>query len=374
MPRLHYLDNLRWLCILLLFPVHASVVFSAGWYGYYVLSGYSSPAALCFIVSVMPWLMPLLFCIAGISAKFALEKRPPAVYLKERVVKLLVPFLAGLVLLCPVLAYFGMKSNLGYTGSFFDAFLHFFGTWNNIRDPTGFTGDFDYGHLWFILWLFVISVAALGLILLSRKIKITPLRPGSVGLPALILLFIPLWLLNRIGDDISGYTLASYFCMFLIGYSLLSMDPVLAKLETYWAVLLAAYAILMLGMIAIGGGVMEGGLTMDELIASPYPVFTGWIGVLALLGAGRHLLDFTNRFAAYLGAASYPVYIIHAPILVAVAFYVVMLKIPPGLQFALIVVLSLLLTFACYEILRRVPGVRVLFGIPGPRTTPASPH
>ncbi|MDP2798115.1 MAG: hypothetical protein Q8N94_11540 [Methanoregula sp.] len=60
MVRLHYLDNLRRMSILLLFPVHAAVVFSAGWFGYFVTSDHTFPVALWIIVTIMPWLMPLL--------------------------------------------------------------------------------------------------------------------------------------------------------------------------------------------------------------------------------------------------------------------------------------------------------------------------
>ena len=123
MVRLHYIDNLRWMCILLLFPIHAAIVFCAGWYGFYVLSDYSSTAARCLMVFIEPWIMPLLFCIAGMSTKFALQKRTPLVFLKERVTKLLVPFLAGLVLVCPVIAFYALKFHSGYTGSFAGAFV-----------------------------------------------------------------------------------------------------------------------------------------------------------------------------------------------------------------------------------------------------------
>jgi len=367
MVRLHYLDNLRWICILLLFPVHAAVVFSAGWFGYYVTSEYTSTAALILIVSTMPWLMPLLFCVAGMSTKFALEKRSPAVYLKERVVKLLVPYLAGLILLCPVLAYVGMRANAGYTGSFTGAFVYFFSTFNNVQDPTGFTGDFDSAHLWFILYLFIISVAALGVILLLKKQTRFSLKSRTVGLPLLILLVIPVGLLNAVGDGVSGYTLASYFAMFLIGYYLFSRDSVQETLEKYRVLLAGAWILLTVGMIVFAMGIPAGTLTLLDVISSPLSPLTGWIGVLALIGMGRHLFNGTNNFSAYLGAAAYPVYIIHQPILVAVAWYVLMLAISPAVQFALIVVTSLLLTFAGYECLKRIPVVRVLFGITSPR-------
>jgi len=241
--RLHYIDNLRWMCILMLFPFHTAVVFSAGWYGYYVTSDYTSNAAYLFVISVLPWIMPLLFCVAGLSTKFALQKRTPVVYLKERVTKLLVPFLAGLVLICPIMAYYALKFHAGFTGSYADAFLHFFSSITNIQDPTGFTGDFGFDHLWFIIFLFVISVAALGVILLGQKITRLHINADKIGLPVLVLLFIPIWLLNYVGMFQSGYSITSYFAMFLIGYYLIPMDSVQALLEKNWLVLLAAWII-----------------------------------------------------------------------------------------------------------------------------------
>ncbi len=365
MVRLHYIDNLRWMCILLLFPVHTATVFCAGWYGYYVSSDYSSTAAHCFYVFVESWIMPLLFCIAGMSTKFALQKRTSLVYLKERVIKLLVPFLAGMVLICPIIAYYALKFHTGYTGSFAGAFVHFFNSIQNIQARNGIYGDFSVEHLWFILFLFIISVVALGVILLGRRLAGLHLEIKKVSLPILGFLFIPLWLLNFVGFSVAEYSFMSYFAMFLIGYYLFAMDSVQVQLEKYWAVLLAAWIILTVGVMWIAGII----LGHFEILWGNSAVFVliGWTGVLALMGVGRHLFNITNNFAAYMGAASYPVYIIHQAILVAIAYYVVMLAISPALQFAAIVIFSLLLTFACYEIIRRIPVVRVLFGITSPK-------
>jgi len=354
------------MCILLLFPVHAAIVFCAGWYGYYVLSDYRSTAAQCLMVSVEPWIMPLLFCIAGISARFALKKRTPLVYLKERVTKLLIPFLAGLVIVCPVIAYYALRFHTGYTGSFAGAFVHFFSSIYTLPEPpNGIMGDFSVDHLWFIIFLFIISVVALGVILLGRRHTVFHLNPDRINLPVLCLLFIPAWLANFAGINVAGYSLLSYFAMFLIGYYLLALDLVQARMEKNWAVLLAAWIILTIGVMWTYGLIM--GHSEVFWGSSALYVLTGWTGVLALMGAGMHFFDFTNTFTAYMGAASYPVYIIHLAILVAVAYYVVMLDIPPAVQYIAIVILSFLLTFACYEIIRRIPGVRALFGIAGPQ-------
>jgi len=368
MVRLHYIDNLRWICILLLFPLHAALVFCPQWYGYYVSSDYSSTVARGLVVSVEPWIMPLLFCIAGLSMKFALQERTPHLYLKERVTKLLVPFLAGLVLICPVIAYYALKFHSGYTGSFAGAFVHFFSTMQNIQDRNGIFGDFSVEHLWFIIFLFIISIVALGVILLGRRQAGLHVHFNNVSLPVLVLLFIPVWLLNGAGFEMAEYSFLSYFALFLIGYYLLARDSVQARLEKYWAVLLTAWIILTIGMMWTYGIF----LAHNDVLwgSSAFYVLTGWMGVLALMGAGRHLFDIRNSFATYMGAASYPVYILHQAILVAIAYYVVTLVIPPALQFIAIVVASLLLTFACYEILKRIPGVRVLFGIIGPEKKP----
>jgi peptidoglycan/LPS O-acetylase OafA/YrhL len=352
------------MCILVLFPFHAAFVFSAGWYGYYVSSDEPSAAAYLLTVSVEPWIMPLLFCIAGLSANFALRKRTPYQYLKERFTKLLVPFLTGLVLICPVIAYYALKFHADYTGTFSGAFVHFFSSISTFQSPNGMGGDFSLDHLWFILSLFIISVVALGVILLGQRHARLYLNPDTVSLPVLILLFVPLWLLNHIGIYETGYSLLSYFIIFLTGYYLFARDPVQAKVEKNWAVLLAAWMILTIGVIWTYGMV----LGHHEVFwgFSPLYVVTGWTGVLALMGAGRHLVDRTNKFTAYMAAASYPVYIIHQAILVAIAYYIVVLEIPPALQFLAIVLTSVLLTFSCYEVIRRIPLVRSLFGIAGP--------
>ena len=157
--------------------------------------------------------------------------------------------------------------------------MHFFVSGLHIQDASGITGDFSVDHLWFILFLFVISAVALGLILLVRRQSgLCPIR--NVSLPVLCLLFIPVWLLNFVGFSVTGYTFMSYFAMFLIGYSLLALDQVLPKLEEDWAVLLAAWILLTIGVM-LAGGIMLGHYEVFWG-TSPFYVLTGWTGVLPL--------------------------------------------------------------------------------------------
>jgi glucans biosynthesis protein C len=365
MARLHYLDNLRWACILLLFPCHAAFVFGPAWYIYYVQSAHAFEAAHFIMTAIFPWILPLLFCIAGMTTCFALRKRTPRGYLDERVRKLLIPFLAGVVLICPVVAYFGRKFHTGTEVSFPSAVVQFFGslTSPDIAHLDRMGGDFSVGHLWFIIFLFIISVLALGLVLLWRNLAdgYSPDLSGT-GLPAMVLLFIPVWLLNIVSVTISMYSFFAYFALFLVGYCLLSQDPVQARLEEHRHLLLAAWVLLTVG-VTWGYGLLLG---HNDVLwgTSPAFVLTGWVGVLALLGTGRHLLEVSSPATEYLTAASYPVYIIHQAVLVPVAYYILLMPpFMPALQYSAVILISLVLTFGIYEVIRRVPYIRALFGI-----------
>ncbi|WML68094.1 MAG: Glucans biosynthesis protein C [Methanoregula sp. SKADARSKE-2] len=363
MVRLHYLDNLRWISILVLFPTHAAFVFCAGWYGYCILSDQPSDFAHLIAVSVEPWIMPLLFVIAGMSTGFSLRKRTPAMYLKERVMRLLVPFLAGIIFVCPVIAYYALRFHTGYTGSFAEAFVHFFISITASPALNGITGDFSVDHLWFIIVLFVVSVLALGVILGGRVLEFHP-DPGRFTLLWLVLLCIPVWLLDFVGINEGGYSLVAYFAIFLFGYCIFASETVLALIEEYRVAHLAAWIALTIGVMGIGGILLDHGEVFWG--TSFLHTLTGWMGVLALMGMGRHYLNRSTPLTAYLTASSYPVYIIHQAAVVALAYYIVAVPVAPFLQYVAIVVLSLVLTLGAYEVIRRIPGVRWLIGIGGP--------
>ena len=99
--RKNYLDNLRNMMILLLFPVHTFMIWNNFGMKFYIWD-YPNKLLSTLIVIVNPWFMPLLFAIAGISARYSLMKRSKINFFIERVKKLLIPFVIGLVFFVPV--------------------------------------------------------------------------------------------------------------------------------------------------------------------------------------------------------------------------------------------------------------------------------
>ena len=78
---------------------------------------------------------------------------------------------------------------------------------------------------------------------------------------------------------------------------------------------------------------------------------------------GSVYLDRTSPTLAYLAEASYPVYILHQTVIVVAAFSIVGLAAAEPLQWLTLLVVSVAVTFALYEVVRRFSVSRFLFGM-----------
>ena len=83
---------------------------------------------------------------------------------------------------------------------------------------------------------------------------------------------------------------------------------------------------------------------------------------------GMRFLDFTNKWLQYLREASYPVFIVHQPVIVFIAFYAVQWEVDLTVKLLVVVIGSFTVSFGLYELLiRRINPVRALLGMQ-PRT------
>ena len=86
--RKHYLDNIRTIVILLLFPYHTFMIWNNFGTKFYIWGGNNNVLS-SLIVLVSSWIMPVLFVIAGMSARYSLEKRNIREFVKERIKKMI---------------------------------------------------------------------------------------------------------------------------------------------------------------------------------------------------------------------------------------------------------------------------------------------
>ncbi len=120
----------------------------------------------------------------------------------------MVPFLAGMVILVPFQTLYARKYFQGYEGGILENWKYFF---THFTDLTGYDGAFTPGHLWFILFLFIISVTALGLFHFIPYKK-TGAFVEKMPVYAVIFLFIPVWLMYYLGNFEPGALSGRILC------------------------------------------------------------------------------------------------------------------------------------------------------------------
>lgn len=387
------LDWLRALVVLGLIPYHVAVVFAIG-PGDYV----KSPQRSLFfdVVATLAsfWGMPLLFLVAGAATWYALGRRSPVRYLLERVKRLLIPFIFGVLALVPVQLYFERRSVPGYSLNYAQFYWAFLVDWAHILQHRVFGLGFQYwGHLWFIVYLMAMSFFLLPLLLLMRRPPTRAFLSGIAtpghGLLGIALLGAPLAIIEAallgpigplpVADYFSLYNgpagLVLYAAVFALGYLLFAEPRFLSATVTYrrWALAFGITLILLHEALVAFGGAPLVEAPWGALAIRVLRGYIAWFCVVAILGYALRYLTMNNRALRYLNEACYPVYVLHMPVLTALGFYLVRWNLPLPVAFLALLVATAGVTFALYEgLVRRIPLLRFLFGLT-PRRRAASP-
>lgn len=317
--RRYDLDWLRVLAVLLLLYFHTAAVFYQGDLGeFYIRNARLSQVMNGFVLFVHQWHMPLFFLISGAGTWFALSYRSTKQYVQERCQRLFTPFVFGTLVLVPPQVYLRLLSNSTYSQSYWQFYPEFF---NGIRPH----GNFEWGHLWFLIYLLTFSLVALPLLLHLQRPD-APLRstlanwvekPGAILLLSLPLAVIegslrPHWIgFQNLYDDWANVCL--YLVYFVYGYLIASDTRFGAAIDQYLGVA-SALAILCMGLFF---GLWQTDLIPDRAYSADYVLYqcfrgcNTWFWVLALLGWGRRCLNFNSTLLSYANEAAYPVYLLH---------------------------------------------------------------
>src|SRR5499425_938315 len=160
------LDVARALVVAGLVVFHSAMVFGTSWF---VNVPRPSIGFGVFLVWGSLWGMPLLFLVSGMGVRYAMRSRTGWGFAAERLGRLGIPFLTGLVLLVPPMFYLEHLAQPGFHQPYWRFWLAFLnvpaiargllprGNWTS-----GGVG-FDPAHLWFLYVLLVFSLALLPL-------------------------------------------------------------------------------------------------------------------------------------------------------------------------------------------------------------------
>ena len=358
------MDNLRWVTVLLVLFYHVIYFYNnkgvfggIGGFGPYPEYPQYQDAVMYILY---PWFMPLLFLLAGVSARYALDKYDSKAWFKARTRKLLVPATIGLFVFHWMVGYFNtvVASRQGV----------FEGIPGLVK--YGIMAVSGIGPLWFIqdLWLFSL------LLLLIRKLDAKDRfyqACGKLGLAPIILLgilfFLGEYTLVRQPrpESLDGlynlYKPIFYLIPFLMGYFVFANDAVQEKLKQAWIPLLGCAAVSGIALTVTTFGQDN---TSPQYLASPLNCLYGWMMCLAMMAWFKARFDRTSPFAGYMARSSFGLYIVHYLVVASLGYMMKMYtQLPPVAMYLILTVAVFTLSPLLYEILRRIPFVRwAVFG------------
>ena len=357
--RKHWMDNLRWVTVLLVLFYHVIYFYNnKGVFG--GIGGFGPypevPQYQDIVMYILyPWFMPLLFILAGSSARYALEKKSAKEWFKARTRKLLVPGTIGLFVFHWMTGYFNTAVGRGL--GIFD----------------GMPGVAKYalmavsgtGPLWFVQLLWLLSIVLLLVRKLDSKDKFWN-ACGKLSIVWIIMLGVLFWageqtlIKNPRPESADGllnlYKPVFYLICFLLGYFVFSHEEVQQKIKQAWIPLLGCAVVAGTVLIVTTFGQDN---TSAIYMSSPLNCLYGWLACLALMGWFQAKFDYTGKFAGYMTRTSYGLYIDHYLVVAAIGYMLKLYtQLPPVAIYIILTIAVFTLSPALYEVLHRIPFIR----------------
>jgi len=360
------LDWMRVLLILSVFIYHSARPFQGG--DWHVFDVTSSGFESIFGFMVL-WMLPAIFVVSAAGIWYSLGYQKAGRFIWGKVLRLFVPLVLGAFILSPHQVYLERLTHGQFSGSFFQWFPQYFEGLNGLEEGGNFA--FHGLHLWYLMLLFLYSLLLLPLFLLLRSKVGRPIVRGIgsfLKIPGLIYLLglvlaVPLVYINPesiLGTRMfAGWSMVYYFILLFFGFLIFADERIqqtIVKLRFVSLIVAIALLVLLKRGVFIRTQPRFVGPVFQETLSS-------WCFVLAILGLGMKYLSATGRFLRYATEAVLPFYMLHQPIILLIAFWVVQLQIPIIVKYLIIVVLSFAGIMLLYEGIRRVGVLRFLFGM-----------
>lgn len=382
--RLYFLDWVRIIAFFLLIVYHVGVYYLGE--DWHVNSLHASDAIKPLMFLVSPWRLGLLFLVAGVASACMLQKQSTEKFIRQRSARLLPPLIFGMLVIVPPQSYFEVIEKLAYPGSYLD-FMKLY-----LTGYQGFCKDGclilpTWNHLWFVAYLWVYSL----LLWLFMRLKpewffaarsaLVRVMQGwrIVLLPVLYLFVIRLCMLSSfptthaLVDD--WFNHATYLFLFLFGALIAPSADFWQQLGTMrWRSLMLALAGWIF-IVAYYGYFNDARPVPDSLRFFQRAVWAlmSWNAMLAACGFARQHLQRDNAARRYLTQAVFPVYILHQTLIVLLTQSLLPAKFPVLAEALLLISLTFVLSFTGFELVRRLPYLRPLFGL-AMRSVPPKPY
>ncbi len=369
--RLHALDAVRGFALLLGLAFHATLSFLPGPQAWIVMDNQRSEVMAVTFFTLHIFRMTVFFVIAGYFGRLLLERRGLMGFVLDRLKRIAAPLSIFWPIVLMAFIAVVVWLTIGVMGAL---------PKEPPKSPPLTPTSFPLMHLWFLWVLLIFYTAMLSLRgvgeLLDRGGHVAGLVDGAVAfltrdMVGPVILAVPValafWLkptmMAWLGVPTPDQTLipravalTAYGIAFGFGWLLQRQDGLIQAFTRRWPVhLLTAVIATTAGYLMVRDLPIAGTLT-DEGLRTAYCAvyaFAIWSWTFGLIGAALHLLSGHSPVRRYLADASYWIYIVHMPIVMAlqVALHDVALAWP--IKYALILAGTLAPALITYELLVR---------------------
>src|SRR5690606_15225088 len=358
--RIHALDATRAFALLCGIVLHATTSFSPAWAasGNPMVDVSQSQTLQGLFHGLHSFRMLLFFAMAGFFGNLLLQLRGIPGFWRNRLRRIAVPLVAGWILLMPLLAA---------------PFI-----WAVYITNGGFAGDgrgvaaireagFPLGHLWFLYYLLMLyavvasavwairragAVASLGRLAdgwfdwLVRRHAVTLVMPVPV---AVVLLMEADWIpWTGIPSPILGLVpqtaaVVAFGSAFVLGWLVYRRRDLLQVWGNTWlvhAILAAAASAISIWLLGPPERTDALAGVTERIVYLLCYTFSAWSWVVAITGFSIRHLSAPSRAWRYLADASYWMYLVHLPLVMALQVLVMRLPVHWSIKFPLIVVVA----------------------------------
>lgn len=370
--RLHALDAVRGFALLLGIVFHATISFVPAPTKIWIVEDSHRSTALAVLFFVIHvFRMTTFFLIAGFFAHMSFHRRGARAFFRDRLKRIALPLVVGwpfvFASIFAVTVWVAASANGGHLPS-------------TPPPPWPTFPKFPLTHLWF-LWVLLEFYAAVlilrtGIALIDGKGRIRsgvdravdlvmrgPLAPVMLALPiGIAFVADPTWStwFGVRTPDTSFVTnpqaWVGFGVAFSFGWLLHRQIKLIQVLERRWALNLCLAIALIVATLAIAGVTPQSTANKDytmALVGAACYALAIWTATFAVIGLALRFLSGFSRARRYIADASYWLYLVHLPLVMALQAAVSRLDWPWPAKFSVILVIAFPVMFASYQLLVR---------------------
>lgn len=368
--RMVFIDNIRWMMIVLVLSMHSADTYSPFGNWYYTERPVLGPASTAFFSFYQSFLqaffMALLFFIAGYFTVGSFDKKGALRFLFDRFVRLGIPTLVYMLAVGPLTEYY-----VSHTWRTHDSFLTAW--WGHIADGEVFGMT---GPMWFCAALLIFSAVYAALRSLSPRVSVRfdyDIHINSKNV-ALLIALVALTTFGAKVADSSGASfynmpltdLPSYIILFTVGVYAYRSDLLTRLNQQFgmrWGAIGLGVGVILWPILIVFGGALQGkskayggGLHWQNLGMCIWAA-TICVGVsLGLIVWFRQHFNVQGPLPKFMSANAFAVYLFHPPILIGLSLLLSRFSVPGVTKFVLLTVFAVVVNFAAAELFfRRIP-------------------